>query len=311
MDIYSFLNSRDIAAHCKEIGKVWTPFEMAVIIGMSHRSMPEKHAAWRNLISDYPDMPTPGNKNMRQDSCDSLHKKISDHLIYEERIVENFKTPDPTAVYVSMASEKNYLGVYSSFDKALKSAQERFDRNSVDLWGIAKQFIDDDVDLTFWLDYDGIPFKFNQWGENGEISWDFLESVYFDRQFFVDIPAPFRKGDILVCRSNPEELVVLDSLIIDDREKLDRLKPDLNGNDLTGRGICAHPDGLRGSDIFNYDEWEYYRGELKGINRLLEYASLYLRGEITVIDLIAMQKKFLLENIFLNEICPDNDANRI
>ena len=32
MDIYSYINSRDVAEYCREIGKVWTQFEMAVII---------------------------------------------------------------------------------------------------------------------------------------------------------------------------------------------------------------------------------------------------------------------------------------
>jgi len=33
MDIFSFIDSHDIADHCREINKVWTPFEMAIIIG--------------------------------------------------------------------------------------------------------------------------------------------------------------------------------------------------------------------------------------------------------------------------------------
>ena len=31
MDIYSFLNSKDIAEHCRSLQKTWTPLQMALI----------------------------------------------------------------------------------------------------------------------------------------------------------------------------------------------------------------------------------------------------------------------------------------
>ena len=71
MDIYGFINSRDVAAHCREINKVWTPFEMAVIIGRSDKTMSEKHAAWRELITDYPDMPTVENMHYKRGERES------------------------------------------------------------------------------------------------------------------------------------------------------------------------------------------------------------------------------------------------
>lgn len=59
MDIYSFLNSKDIAEHCRRLKKAWTPLQMALIISRSDRPVPDKHRAWRELISDCPDMPVP------------------------------------------------------------------------------------------------------------------------------------------------------------------------------------------------------------------------------------------------------------
>ena len=32
MDIYSYLNSKVVATYCREIGKTWTMYEMAIII---------------------------------------------------------------------------------------------------------------------------------------------------------------------------------------------------------------------------------------------------------------------------------------
>ena len=59
MDIYSFLNSKDIAEHCRRLQKTWTPLQMALIISRSVRPVPDKHRAWRELISDCTDIPVP------------------------------------------------------------------------------------------------------------------------------------------------------------------------------------------------------------------------------------------------------------
>lgn len=82
MDIYSFINSPDISEYCRKIKKAWTPFEMAVIIGISKRSMAEKLTAWRELIKDYPDMPT--LEGYHHKSYPSLHKKLKKAIAYEE-----------------------------------------------------------------------------------------------------------------------------------------------------------------------------------------------------------------------------------
>jgi hypothetical protein len=50
MDIYDFINSSDVAAHCREINKQWDSFEMAVIIARSERPMVDKAIMQREFI---------------------------------------------------------------------------------------------------------------------------------------------------------------------------------------------------------------------------------------------------------------------
>ena len=58
MDIYRFLDSSEVVkAHCREIGKIWNTYEMALIIGHSTQPRDERLKAWRELIDNYPDMP--------------------------------------------------------------------------------------------------------------------------------------------------------------------------------------------------------------------------------------------------------------
>ena len=59
MNIYKYLRSPDIAEHCKDIGKTFSPLEMAIIIQMSNCTLAEKHEGYRQIISEYPDMQIP------------------------------------------------------------------------------------------------------------------------------------------------------------------------------------------------------------------------------------------------------------
>ena len=103
MDIYSFIEhgrnprSKEIAEHCKKIGQTWTPFEMALIIGNSNRAMAEKHAAWRELMADYPDMPTYANKD--HPVYDSFHKKLIEFMDYEELLTALFMKQEQGTYY--------------------------------------------------------------------------------------------------------------------------------------------------------------------------------------------------------------------
>jgi hypothetical protein len=103
MNIYDFFNSPDVAEHCQSIGQKWTPFEMAVIIGQSGRTMTEKHTAWRELISDYPDMPTVPNHIIP--AYDSLHKTLSDLIAYEECVMLLIKKQESGVFYEYTFSE--------------------------------------------------------------------------------------------------------------------------------------------------------------------------------------------------------------
>ena len=45
MDIYGFMNSPDIAEHCRSIGHEFSPLDMAVLVAMSEKTIKEKHEA--------------------------------------------------------------------------------------------------------------------------------------------------------------------------------------------------------------------------------------------------------------------------
>jgi hypothetical protein len=224
IDIYSYFNSRDIAAHCRKIGKTWDALEMAIIIGHSRRPLAEKHNALRALIAEYPDVPV-RHSHLNEREGTSTHQALREIIDYEERVIERFLAPEPGAVYTARNfSEKfrdndNDRDVYSTFDKALGAFRERWEKDEAPLLAVSKRLIDTDKAITLNMAYDG-AFMY--------ISYDavvpFADARVFFDDFYIDIPAPFKKGDILVYESPFGEpwIAVLDDLNRDDPKRHER-----------------------------------------------------------------------------------------
>jgi len=126
MDVYSFIDHRGIADHCRKIGQTWTAFEMAVIIGYCQgRTVAEKHAAWRELIENYPDMPTLEHYNYSSNpnfvSYSSLHKKLAETIEYEEAVAALFMKQEEGATYKYSRHE----AAFPSFEEAWAAARQQ------------------------------------------------------------------------------------------------------------------------------------------------------------------------------------------
>ena len=221
MDIYGFIRSRDVAAHCSEINKIWNTYEMAAIINLSDRPMNEKHAAWQELIDHYPDISVTLHCHVLNDGekLESIHQFLAEIMEGERR------TPDRTG----------------------------------------KSIID------------------FGWG-------------------FVDIPVPFKRGDILVSSYYDENeqahnCFVLDSLDRDNEGRFAKYLYSVNYRN-EGWGLFVNDLGaLYGDHVADYDSFEYYRGKLEGKYRLLHYVSLYLKNEIGLPAMLNMQCRIIAEHL--------------
>lgn len=72
MDIYEYFNSRDVAEHCKTLGRSFTGREMAYLIWQSNRhTLHHKIAAWIELIQTIPDEE---HKDFEEAGCCGLHE---------------------------------------------------------------------------------------------------------------------------------------------------------------------------------------------------------------------------------------------
>jgi hypothetical protein len=290
MDIYNFINSRDVAAHCRKINKTWTSFEMAFIIGRSNRNMSEKHMAWHELMANYPDMPIPVNKNYKgfdeKYADGGVHKKLTEFMKYEEHMLKLFKTPESGAIYNYEIPEKAHLlyyggnnaaaGGFISLEEAVGNMKSLYMRDEIIEIKIEKIFADDKGSIKGYTDYDG---NLRDW----LLYSDYFRRLYYDDYKYMinfngagycfDIPLPFKRGDALIHRYyNPhgidaDNMFILDS--IECKQTCD-VCTEKNSVGLDIWGYNTDENGMLYKSRMNYydynhhDHLEYYRGEFTG-----------------------------------------------
>lgn len=311
MDIYSFINSPDTADYCRRIRKTWTPFEMAMIISRSRRTMKEKHEAWRELITNYPDMPTP--KNMHYNSFDSLHNKLEKILEYEGYALKIFMAQEPCAVYKYMIMqhdrERHSESVFTSFENAFEDMRECWEKDEAPRITMIKVYLDGSGSVRVIMDYDRNPiriyvFSYSRWSFFDIDYYYYYDIEFFNNMFYIDIPMPFKAGDILTIRSEDTDEKNQIFILGPPDESSEKRRSLLicgeigDGTDMTEWGLFVSDEGiLYGDHAMKSDSFEYYRGELKGNNRLLHYVSMYMKGEIRLPELLVMQCRIMLENL--------------
>ena len=328
MDIYSFIRSNTVAEHCRSIGKTWNTLEMAVIIDRSDRSIADKHAAWQKLIDHYPDMPAMPNYHKVQ--FDSTHEVIAKRIEYERQAVKWFKTPEEGATY-TYGPHTWGTRQFTTFEKALANLNEqwlkdkeldayfvervatellagrsqigmpyvRFEKTMPDTDGYELGGCSDgNGDLyDVWIcanDEDKAKWLPNV-TRSGELSAD---NFNFIDNFFIDIPTPFKVGDLL-CYTNgdTQEIFILDWFMQDDKRYEKCLRGEYgDGTDMMGNGLLVNDAGhLYWDHVGDYDSYEYYTDELKGKDVLLYYVNLYKAGKIGLVQILNMQCRNIME----------------
>lgn len=323
MDIYNFIRSKDVATHCRSISKTWNTCEMASIIARSSKTKEEKHKAWQNLIDNYPDMPAIPNKH--QIAFDSIHDKLEKIMEHERHLFEQFKKPEPNVSFIYKVWEKGKYhhskAFFSTYEEATEDAHdnwESFEAPSIVFDKIYPEDAENNqslIEATF--DYDGIlhDIDFRSDDNSGfvffpDIHPDQDEEAILSEGFYVDIPTPFKRGDILtyakdIRDSGESRIFVLDDLDRDDSEYFARMLKEVNldGTSLNGYGFFSSRNGILIQDhVFGYDALEYYHGELKEKDGLLHYVNLYYKDEINLPALLTMQCRIMLEHQLKNNL---------
>ena len=324
MNIYEYLVSPDIAAHCAGIGHVFSPLDMAVIVALCGRPIKEKHAAWREIIRDYPDMPI--HKSMNFEERASLHDFLRGLIAWEEKMMADFYMPGEGIMYCPESfwtSDERWAdcgcGCYSTLERALEGAHRFWslaERGRL-LVRIERKYIDvDDWQRHFSAEFnsDGAMLRFHSWCRQHECAQQECAQQECDRicgvclhdagpgdlgMIFIHIPLPFTKGDLIDFHGKPYilERWAHNGWARNTREANDLKYKDFvsgkigDGSDMMAYMFYINKEGRLLSDhdsesgcTFSYCDFKLFTGELKGQDRFLKYLSQYIKNEEEDID---------------------------
>ena len=326
-DIYDLINSKAIGDYCREIGHKFNTEELAVLVYRNKKmDIFEKISKYQDLIDNYPDMEVLERLNCKHyDSVKTMIKKEIDRItvLYQDFIGEKdciYGWSDWNKNGYSNYEIDNAKRTYREIENEITNLINEY--NDIDYFSITKKFFDGPE--VIFRDKEKkivancrvikkIP-KIIEIMENGEEMSDF-EGI------FINIPVPFKKGDILISDNcipyknlvNDEKdcIFVLDSLTIwDERIKDIDFTRNLDMIDMMGNGYYLVDDGNNFvlDHISDYDSFEYFEGELEENNRILKLISSFLKGKIDNLELfIKAYESFKsdyegkMPNIFIDE----------
>ena len=322
MNIYRFINSRDIRKHLEDIGYEFNALEASWLVYQCiDATLEEKHDAWRWIIKEMPDMEV-----IKRPNCvyrGSLHDTLRMYMTMEEKMLDQYLNPTD-AVYACehFMDHEPYGGekIYFNIDECLREIYDFWsnydpDDLSYDAATIVTRHFRDrkclikveyNTDCTV-VSVDGYPSSPELMDEEYEnIKYYFFDGLWFD------FPTPFEKGDIVYnCKMNrgPDSydlcrgLFVLDNLITwylrdEGANRFDSFREGTSGDttDMTAYGYFMFEDGhVYHECMDNYMDLEVYRGPFVGIQRVYKALSSYIREDIDLELFLYAHRMFMLD----------------
>ena len=300
MDIYEYFNSRDVAEHCKKLDHSFTSREMAYLIWQSnHHTLHHKIAAWIKLIQTTPDEE---HKNFTDAGCRGLHDFLRKYIDRLLQFLADFEKNTGEFVY---SYERLYAGFSDCFDDEsplftsytlciATAVAEAAEKNEATAFRVKKRRIcgksaTHEECPMLWLTPHAEPMDVYIAPYQGEE--DLLVPPFGFCGMFVDIPTPFKRGDIVTgagpwgTRSDP---MVVNKLPERSGEDYVDMCANLWDMDLHRRLICVDDSCTL--------SLEYYHGELKAHSRFLFALHNHIQGSLPLEELLRSYSIVLLES---------------
>lgn len=297
LDIYSFINSKDVAAHCRSTGHRFSALESCVLICMSYRSMTDKHGAYKAVMSAYPDEPIV--KKASYASFPSLHECIRQVLAREERTREWFMKSDERAIFNARVGcpeqryrtgapslpygipyreaeyhqESGYCSTFSEAFCRLRDMDGAFEQNAYVV--MEKRMLNSDVSASFTVSRDGGLIDLC-WASDEICEEDVGDTAdRFDsfRDYYIEVPVPFEKGDLV------EELLPDGTAVPYVFVNTDSCKGS-DTSDVTAYIYYCDEQKLGDEVMHFYPNLQYLTGKLPEALRPLYFVSAGLKGEL-------------------------------
>ena len=264
MNIYQFIESKEITKHCKHLKYQFSPLEMAVIIRQSSKLLDEKLSAYQKIIDEYPDMKISGNEFFQTKK--SLHKYLETLIKKEKDTKAKFLATEENAIYGLYVD--GFRLCFSPFytkakNQSVKSIIENLDEEQNDVFFDKVEVIKEYSGAGF---FENLVATVDHFGEIYRID-DMNEDEFDDLlDLTISLPTPFRQGDIIFFKG---KVRVLDEILPDmsvscyyfnDEGKFDHdvfptgaLSMKSNDNDLVGKELFLDVLSRHMKDEFGYE----------------------------------------------------------
>ncbi len=301
MDIFDFIDSKDVKEYLKQQNYEFTTPEKAWLIYQSKKkTMKERHAGWEELIVSTKDCAMPIRHNCRVNM--SLHTYIKKYIALENKLVKSFYKPEG-AIYQYVSFTPSYGGIeerYSSYScySTAKNAIEAFFENCGDYskpcFSIEKQYIDKERAGYLILNKDLEPMSVYD-GINETEEEQAIDGLGFSGMWF-NFPVPFKKGDLVYDAKSVSKTPFIylgktpDDLTSESTKHW--VEEEGDETDMVSFGYFANEKGhiYHDTGIF-YMGLEYYTDELKPYEKSLLALSNFEKGEIDIPLLLAARDK--------------------
>ena len=226
MDIYQFIDSRDIRNYLQDIKYKFTVPETAFLIYMSRRAtLNEKLDAWQEIIDTMPDCSMGERINMVE--IPSFRKFLTEYIALLKKLLDIFyKSEKAVYTYSFYEKEGNWVGsvgkfewveegkVFSDFHTAFSHVKKNYLDESFKKLRFTKQYFFDAEDesekrLTLEMNHDLKILSINEQGILNDSKIDLF--LAFEGMWFA-FPTPFRRGDILINPFLSEKPFVLNDI---------------------------------------------------------------------------------------------------
>jgi hypothetical protein len=288
MNIYEFVNSRNIAEYWQKIGFVPNALESAWLVYQSKNlTIEEKHEAWLWIISNMPDCQIPSSSH--HPGKPSLKGYLRELIAKQKEARKDFFKSSATTYYNG--------GLYTTSSSC-------WDPTAFATFEACIEHLDDyESDPKKILRYEITKFKLIDQRYTEEYQAVFgcdmnmrdMESMYCDNllsKLYFCFPVPFEKGDILARTKNEtatisEKLSCMENVVYLSHG-CDNDPKQATYEDMKLKGYFGHFDGVRLGSELCYLDFEFVKGRLDGTNRFLSITSELLKGKLDISDYAEM-----------------------
>ena len=293
-DDYNLINSRTIGDYCSKIKYNFNTEELAVLVYRNKKmSIDEKISKYKELIEHYPDMEVIERINCRY--YDSVKIMIQNEINRLKDLQIKLASKNKACIYTWIEYNKstmeydyrsNIKNTKKTFAEVYKDVSNYIEKynDTISFKIMRKNLCKKEDSITAFYTVKNKKIKLVNIVEDKD---EFLDID----NIFLNIPTPFKKGDILISNNESDgyekfgEIFVLDYLCTW-KEKLNELlkKGNYDSSDMVGYGYYLYRDSTKfvRDSKRNYDSFEYYKGEFTGNNRILKSISSFIKEKINL-----------------------------